>query len=61
LNFLESNSKLERDFKNLNQAVEQRAQKEIEIIRSEIRALKEQAQKTGEALMSADSSSEKHS
>ncbi len=56
---METSSKLDQDFKNLNTATEQRAEQEIKKIRADVNALKEQAAKNAEALMNTAVVSEK--
>jgi len=47
---LEPKEKINRDYVNFNQAIEQRAQEEIKKIRADVDALKAQAAKVGKAL-----------
>jgi len=49
---LEPKEKLNQDYINFNQAIEQRAQEEIKKIRADVDALKVQAAKIAEALTS---------
>jgi len=50
---LEPKEKLNQDYINFNQAIEQRAQEEIKKIQAEVDALKAQAAKVAEALTSS--------
>jgi hypothetical protein len=55
------NDRLEEDFKRFNRDIEQAAEKELDMIHTQIDALKEQASKAGEALLSPFSNEEKTS
>lgn len=51
--------KLNQDYANFNQAIEQRALEEIKKIRADVDALKAQAAKVGETLLTSSQVSEK--
>jgi cell division protein FtsB len=59
LKLLEPKEKLNQDYLNFNQAIEQQARREIEKIRADVDALKAQVTKVGEALMNSTQVSEK--
>ncbi len=50
---MDTTEKLNQDYANFNQAIEQRAQEEIKKIRADMDALKAQAAKVGETLMTS--------
>jgi hypothetical protein len=58
---LAKSGNLEEDFERFSRDIEQAAEEEIDTIRRQINALKEQANKTGEALSSPFSNEEKRS
>jgi hypothetical protein len=58
---VEAKDKLDQDFNNFNLDIERKAEEEIQKIRSDVNALKEQAAKMGEALMNPSVVSEKSS
>jgi hypothetical protein len=58
---VEAKDKLNQDFNNFNLAIKRKAEEDIQKIRSDINALKEQAAKMGEALMNPAVVSEKTS
>ena len=58
---MESSAKLDKDFNDLNRAVEEKAEQEIQKIRVAIDALKAEAAKTAQALTKQALVSEKDS